>query len=462
MVLTIIAYVMLIVFMYVIMTKKVSPLTGLVIVPLAFVILALALGAVPAENLVDGDGNPANVIISLGEWVKGGISTTANTGIMILFAVIFFSTMMDAGLFDPITKGLIRMSKGDPLKIIVATAIIAGVVSLNGDGTTTALICCTAFVPIYKKLNMNMMNLGVLVILQNTILNLVPWSGPTSRAMAVLGVGSEILSYLLPGMVLALAFMICIVAPYMGKKERKRLGITELSSDEIEALIGDDDPEAVAIQRPKLFVFNAVLTLVVIIWLVAGSYISEIELPSTMIFTIGSCIALLVNYPVIKEQNDRIEAHGGDAVQAIILVFAAGAFMGLLQGSGMSDAIATSLISIIPETFAGFWGIIVALISIPGPGFISTDGVYFGMRPALAEAGYAYGFTPMQMALASLMGQAFHLLSPLVSCIYVLLRLTGLEMGEWQKTSLKWAFFIFLILAGSVILGGHMPVYMAQ
>lgn len=275
MVLTVLAYAMLVVFMYVIMTKKVSPLTGLVIVPLVFVILALALGVVPEENLVDGDGNPANAIIALGEWVKSGIKTTSNTGIMILFAVIFFATMMDAGLFDPITKGLIRMSKGDPLKITVATAIIAGVVSLNGDGTTTALICCTAFVPIYKKLNMNMMNLGVLVILQNTILNLVPWSGPTSRAMAVLNVGSEILSYLLPGMILALAFMICIVAPYMGKKERARLGVTEMTDDEIEALIGEDDPEAVAIQRPKLFVFNAVLTVIVIVWLVAGSYIPD-------------------------------------------------------------------------------------------------------------------------------------------------------------------------------------------
>lgn len=55
------------------------------------------------------------------------------------------------------------------------------------------------------------------------------------------------------------------------------------------------------------------------------------------------------------------------------------------------------------------------------------------MLPVLAEAGRAYGFTNMQMALASLMGQAFHLLSPLVAFIYLLLRLTGLDMGQWQK-----------------------------
>ena len=43
----------------------------------------------------------------------------------------------------------------------------------------------------------------------------------------------------------------------------------------------------------------------------------------------------------------------------------------------------------------------------------------------------------MQMALASLMGQTFHLLSPLVAFIYLLLRLTGLDMGEWQKNQLN-------------------------
>ncbi|MGV7507498.1 SLC13 family permease, partial [Mycobacterium kansasii] len=68
--------------------------------------------------------------------------------------------MLDAGLFDPITARMIKIAKGDPMKVLMATAIVAMAVSLNGDGTTTTLICCSAFIPIYKKLNMNMMNLG--------------------------------------------------------------------------------------------------------------------------------------------------------------------------------------------------------------------------------------------------------------------------------------------------------------
>ncbi|WZU00917.1 hypothetical protein MGH68_15705 [Erysipelothrix sp. D19-032] len=42
-----------------------------------------------------------------------------------------------------------------------------------------------------------MMNLGVLVILMNTIMNLLPWGGPTARVISVLpelnGMDSEVL-----------------------------------------------------------------------------------------------------------------------------------------------------------------------------------------------------------------------------------------------------------------------------
>lgn len=68
----------------------------------------------------------------------------------------------------------------------------------------------------------------------------------------------------------------------------------------------------------------------------------------------------------------------------------------------------------------------------------------------------------MQMALASLMGQAFHLLSPLVAFIYLLLRLTGLDMGEWQKESAKYASIIFVIFVATIVLLGYMPLYIAQ
>ncbi|EOZ5987764.1 CitMHS family transporter [Enterococcus faecium] len=448
MILTILSYAMIIVFMFVIMKKKMSPFTALVIIPLCFTIIAMLAGVADKGNIAD--------------FVLEGVATTANTGIMLLFAILYFSIMLDAGLFDPITRKMIYFAKGDPMKVLVATAVVAAAVSLNGDGTTTTLICCSAFIPIYKKLKMKMMNLGVLIILQNTIMNLLPWGGPTARAMAVLEVDADILTYLLPGMFFSLLYVILFVARRMGKQERARLGITELTDAEIKEMTTVSDPDMLKIRCPQNFLFNAALTILLIGWLVASSFISSIALPPILLFLVGTCIALMVNYPVLKEQSERIGANGGDAVQVVILVFAAGIFMGLFQGSGMATALANSFTHLIPQQLAGFWELVIALISAPGTFFISNDGFYFGVLPVLAEAGRAYGFTNMQMALASLLGQAFHLLSPLVAFIYLLLRLTGLDMGQWQKEAAKYALGIFIIFVVTIILLGHMPLYIPQ
>ncbi|MGX7243657.1 CitMHS family transporter [Enterococcus quebecensis] len=447
MLLTVLSYVMIIVFMFVIMKKKMSPFTALVLIPLIFALIAMVAG-------VSKKG-------SIGDFVMEGVKTTSTTGIMLLFAILYFSIMLDAGLFDPITKKMIHIAKGDPMKVLIATAVVAAAVSLNGDGTTTTLICCSAFIPIYKKLDMKLMNLAVIVILQNTIMNLLPWGGPTARAMSVLNVGAEILAYLIPGMIIALLYVIFIVAPSMGRKERARLGIKQLTDEEIDAMTTVTDEETLAIRRPKIWLFNAILTISLIALLVTDSFVG-LGLPPLFLFLTGTVVALMVNYPVLKDQSSRIGANGGDAVQVVILVFAAGVFMGLFQGTGMADALAQSFTKIIPNQLAGFWGLVIALISAPGTFFISNDGFYFGVLPVLAEAGRAYGFTDMQMALASLMGQAFHLLSPLVAFIYLLLRLTGLDMGQWQKESAKWALGIFIIFVVTIILTGHMPLYIPQ
>lgn len=467
MLLTILAYAMIIVFMYVVMTKKMSPFTSLVLVPLVFAAVLIITGS--ADLTADakfvefvGEEGSLNGLTAMGDMVMYGVNTTAKTGIMLLFAILYFSTMLDAGLFDPITEKMIRFAKGDPMKVLIATAVVAAAVSMNGDGTTTTLIVVSAFLPIYKKLNMKIMNLGVLIILQNTIMNLLPWGGPTARAMSVLGVGAEILGYLAPGMVLSLLYVILWVAPSMGRKERARLGVVEFSDAELQELTNITDPDTLAIRRPKNFWFNAILTIVLIGWLVAGSFIETIELAPLLLFAVGTVIALMVNYPVLKDQSKRIGDNAGDAVQVVILVFAAGIFMGLFQGSGMATALANSFATIIPKQLAGFWGLIIALVSAPGTFFISNDGFYYGILPVMAEAGASYGFSPEAMALASLMGQAFHLLSPLVAFIYLLLRLTGLDMGEWQRESAKYAAVIFVIFVVTIIATGHMPLYIPQ
>ena len=461
MTMTILSWAMLIVFLALIMTKKMQPFTALVLVPLVFTLIGAFLGqyteAVAAAKEIEASAVTLwDQIAIIGDWTVAGCTKTAKTGIMLLFAIMYFAIMLNAGLFDPVTKFMIKFAKGDPVKVLMATALVAACVSLNGDGTTTTLICCTAFIPLYKKLNLKMMNLGVLVILMNTIMNLLPWGGPTARVISVLqgqpGVDDQtILRALLPGMILSIIYMLG-VAYYLGKKERKRVGIQTLSDAELEALFAPASEEEAALKRPENVIINAIMTIALIVMLVAGTF------PSLFLFLVGTVLALMINYKKIKDQKARISDNAGDALQVVILVFAAGIFSGLFTNSGMSDALANSMIKLIPPVLGRFWGLITAIVSIPGTFLLSNDAFYYGVLPVFAEAGYTYGFTGLELGTASLLGQAYHLLSPLVAFIYLLLRLTDLDMGEWQKESAKWATGIFVIFVLVAAITGNVPL----
>lgn len=454
--LTFLSWAMIVVFMVLIMRKKLTPFSALILVPLAFALIGsfLQLYTQQTASLLEIT-NPTilDQILVIGDWAVLGIQDVSTTAVMLLFAILYFAIMLNAGLFDPVTKVMIKFANGDPVKVLLATAIVAASVSLNGDGTTTTLITCTAFIPIYKKLGLKMMNLGVLIIMMNTIMNLLPWGGPTARVISVLAIDEQaILRALVPGMIASIIFMLG-AAYYMGIKERKRIGIKNLTQAEIDELTRVEDPAELALKRPKNIWINAIMTIALIVMLMRGTF------PSVFLFLVGTGLALVINYPKLKDQKNRIQDNAGDAVQVVILVLGAGIFMGLFTHSGMADSLAISLTNIIPESFGSWWGLLVAVLSAPGTFFLSNDAFYYGVLPVLAEAGAQYGFSAMELGVASLLGQAFHLLSPLVAFIYLLLNLTGLDMGEWQKESAKWATGVFVIFIAIAAVTGSVPLF---
>ena len=77
-----------------------------------------------------------------------GVTDLAPTGIMLLFAILYFGIMIDSGLFDPLIAKILSLVKGDPLKIAIGTAVLTMTISLDGDGTTTYMITIAAMLPL--------------------------------------------------------------------------------------------------------------------------------------------------------------------------------------------------------------------------------------------------------------------------------------------------------------------------
>ena len=173
-------------------------------------------------------------------------------------------------------------------------------------------------------------------------------------------------------------------------------------------------------------------------------------LPLPVLFMVGFAIAVLLNYPSIEQQKALLTRHAGNVLAVVGLIFAAGVFTGILSGTKMVDAMADSVIRLVPASMGPYLAIVTGVLSIPFTFLISNDAFYFGVLPILAKAGEAYGITAAEMARASLIGQPVHLLSPLVPSTFLLVGLAGVDFDDHQRFTLKWA----LVSAAVLLLVG--------
>lgn len=496
-VLVLLGFTMVLVFMTLIMTKRLTPMVALILVPTAF-------------GLFAGAG------LGLGEMILTSIGKMAPTAALLMFAIMFFGIMIDVGLFDPLIRAITRVLGDDPAKVVVGTALLAGAVSLDGDGSTTFIITTSAMLPIYLRLGMSPVVLTCVAGLMNGTLNIVPWGGPTVRAATALGVQpTDIFVPMLPalgvGLIVSLGF-----AWMLGLQERRRLGrldetrltgtpeggllaaapgifrgagtkpgaraelhtgsivtvagghggiaaeglaggVTTAQVDLADTAMADTmlDPNRATL-RPRLLWFNLVLTLAVMVLLVMDI------VPLPYVFMVGSGVALLVNFSKMKDQASEIVAHAPSIVGVVSMVIAAGVLVGVLTGTGMVDAMANWITNVLPPAMGPFLAPITGILSIPFTFFMSNDAFYFGILPVLSQSAAHFGIDPVEMARASITGQPVHLQSPLVPAILLLVSLASVNLGDHHRKVLWRAVVVSLVMLGVGLLTGAIPFFVAQ
>jgi len=433
--LTLLAFAMIVVFMALIMTKRMSVLTALILVPIAFALI----GGFARE---------------IGPMMLGGVRALAPTAVMLLFAILFFSVMIDVGLFEPIVQRVVRLVRGDPLRILVGTSVLTLLISLDGDGSTTYLIVTSALLPLYQRLGLSRLMLASVIMQAGGVMNILPWGGPTARAASALRIdASEIFVPMIPAMA-AGAVWVIFVSYLFGKRERARVGVLDPAAMARVGDLLDDDTDGVAdaaLRRPRLLVFNVLLTLALLVSLIAG------VLPLPVLFMIAYAIALVVNYPTMEEQKGRLNAHAANALAVASVICAAGVLTGIMDGTKMIDAMGNSVVAAVPDSLGPHMAIVTGILSIPFTFFLSNDAFYFGVLPILSQAASTYGISAAEMGRASVIGQPVHLLSPLVPSTYLLVGLAGVEIGDHQRFTIKWSIITSLVLLAVGLLIGVIP-----
>jgi citrate-Mg2+:H+ or citrate-Ca2+:H+ symporter, CitMHS family len=394
----------------------------------------LALTLVPLAAAVVGGFGPR-----IGELIGKGLTTVAPVAIMITFAVLYFSLMVDVGLFDPAVTRILRWAKGDPMKITVGTAVLTLLVALDGDGASTFLITVSALLPIYQRLGMRRVVLAGVICLGAGVMNMTPWGGPTARVMAALKLTSaEVFFPVLPAMAAGIVWV--LVAAYLiGRRERKRLGVGHLELD----------VPAPATDRVR-FWLNVVLTATLVVALLVQ--LADLG----VLFILAFVAALLINRPGWSAQQELFRKHGSNVVLVTTMIFAAGVFTGILTGTGMIRAMAQSLVAVVPSSAGGLLPLVTAVTGMPLSLVFTPDAYYFGVVPVLAETTAALGGDPAAIGRAAIMGQMTtgFPLSPLTASTFILLGMSGVDLGEHQRFIFKWAFATTLVMTAVALATG--------
>ena len=425
----VVGFAMIICIVALLLKGKMSPIVVLTVIP---AVAALILGHGPVE---------------IADFIKEGVKTTTNNGILFIFSVIYFGVMSDTGMFDVLVNFLVKKAGNNVIAVTVATAIIATIAHLDGTTATTVLITIPALYPVYKAMKIDTKILLCLTGACMGVMNLLPWGGPVARAATVLSMdANDLWHILIPIQIVGLIFNI-VVAVLLGMLAIKQ-GAGAGKGEKVEQDQKTKDEE-IALRRPKLLIFNLALTIALIAVLSAGLVTSYVA------FMIALSLALAVNYPNLKTQDKLVKKHAPAALIISATLFSAGAMVGIFDGTGMLTEMANAIMSIIPGFLGQFIHIIFGILALPLGLCIGTDAYFYGIMPLVMQVGETYGVASLSTALTMVIGKNLALMvSPLVPATYLAIGLTDVELKDHMKFSIPiyWGISIVMLVIG-VILG---------
>lgn len=414
-----------------ILLNRLSPMTALILMPVA--------GA-----LVAGFG------LQTAGFMVAGISDIAPVAGMFVFAILFFGVMTDAGLLEPLLKRITRLAGSRPSLIVPATALLALLVHLDGSGAVCFLVVIPAMRPLYDRLGMDRRILACAASLAAGV-NVLPWTGPTLRASASLNLPVMEIFRPLVGVQLAGLVFVFAACWWMGRREERRLAAMPAGVTAEVTVAASPD---LSLQRPRLFAVNVLLTA-----LILGAMIFS-GLPPVVLFMVGTALALLINYPNAVDQRARIDAHARAALLMAGVLLAAGAFTGIMNGTGMLKAMAGAAVAVVPPGAGSHIPFGLSLIAMPLSMVFDPDSFYFGVLPVVAHTAESLGGSAVQTAQAALLGQMTtgFPVSPLTPATFLVAGLSGIDLSAHQRFSFPLLYAASLVMVVAALLLGVFPI----
>jgi CitMHS family citrate-Mg2+:H+ or citrate-Ca2+:H+ symporter len=404
-----------------ILTKRLSPLAAFLVIPLVAALL-LGHGA------------------TLGKMMLDGMTTVAPMGALFLFAILFFAILADAGLFAPMVRGIVRLTRDHPPLVTVGTAVLATIVQLDGSGAVTFLVVVPALLPVYDRCGIDRRVLACVTAMAAGVGNMLPWGGPTIRAATALNVPvTTLFTPMLPVWGIGMATVLAC-AWILGRRQIAAPGVGTLAE------AAPDEPLALGWRFwVNLAMAGGVLALM----------LGEV-VPPAPAFLIGTALALIVNERTPDLQREAIERHAPAALTMVAILLAAGSFTGIMKGTGMLTALAHAGAGLLPDGSAQHLPVALAVASMPLSLLFDPDSFYFGIVPVLGEIAQHGGVPAVEVGRAAILGQMTtgFPVSPMTPATFLLVGLARLELADHQRFTIPWLMLVTLVMTIAALLLG--------
>ena len=377
-------------------------------------------------------------------FMNDGFKSVLNTIILFSFAVMFFSLLSDVGMFDVIVNRVMKYLGNNVLAVLYIACFVTMISHLDGSGATTALVTIPTMLPIFKKMKMRPICIVFVMTLMSGAMNITPWCASMLRITSVTGLDAqELWRYLALVQAFAIVGGLLLMIPIAAVEKRNGAGMTDEEFAELKKTL--EQPAKVSVSKPVL-VFDMALTAFMIVGLLLGWFGTAIG------FIVAFGLALIVNYPNVKQQSAKIKQYGGPAINMVMTIIAIGVLVGVMNGTGMIEGMTNVILGVLPESLGRHLCFLVSLFIVPINAIIGSDNIYFALTPIMQSIVSTYGVTDMALATSIVvpcaLGAGITLIGP---SPYLALGLADCTMGEHLKYSFKW---VWLLAAVTTVFAG--------